>query len=336
VVLGCVVVIAVAWGVATLLNRSGASPGAIRWIVPVLCVPIVMWVITRAIQTDADRFFREEAPPETWAEGGNTLLSEAILGFRPDDPFKPGRYDVVDAHGKTVGSIDLVAASSSESTFIARDPRGTQLTISARRLRGRWSAAVSDGGGRPVGALVQAPRPLHKLYVAGFVTAIVVLVALFAAPFMLSGDALNEPAPAPLVYVGMAALVLTPILGISLFARRYVPDFRFSCIDGTAGRFVPGPTEEVVLHVEMVTEEGSCVARASRVWEEGLPRRLFADASMVVRVGSAAGNDARVMALTVPVIVGLLQPPAPGSANDGPEGADGMEGGGASSRRPMS
>jgi hypothetical protein len=142
----------------------------------------------------------------------------------------------------------------------------------------------------------------------------VVLVAVFAAPFMLSGDVLNEPAPAPLVYVGMAALVLTPILGISLFARRYVPAFRFSCIDGTTGRFVPGPTEEVVLHVEMVTEEGRRLARASQVWEEGLPRRLFADASMVVRVGSAAGNDARVMALTVPVIVGLLQPPAPGAA----------------------
>jgi hypothetical protein len=99
----------------------------------------------------------------------------------------------------------------------------------------------------------------------------VVLVALFAAPFMLSGDALNEPAPAPFVYVGMAALVLTPILGISLFARRYVPDFSFSRIDGTAGRFVPGPTEEVVLHVEMVTEGGVASLERRGCGSKGCP-----------------------------------------------------------------
>lgn len=314
IVLGCVLVVAAAWGTATLLNLLGASLQAIRWLVPAVCVPIVLWLMSRAVRTDADRFFRDDAPPQTWAEGGNTLLDEAILGFCPDDPFEPRRYDVADAHGNIVGSVDRAAGSPGETTFIARDARGTQFTISARKLNGRWSATVSDDGGRPVGSFVQALRPLHGLYVAGFLTAVAVLVALFAAPFVLSGDAVNEPAPAPLVYVGMAALVLTPVLAISLFARRYVPAFRFGCIDGTAGRLVPGPTEEVALYVEMVTDDGRALARASRVWEEGLPRRLFADAGMVVDVAAAASDDARMVALATPAIVGLIQPPASGAA----------------------
>ncbi|MDQ4028989.1 MAG: hypothetical protein M3214_13215 [Actinomycetota bacterium] len=187
IVLGCVLVVAAAWGTATLLNLLGATLEAMGWLAPAVCVPIVLWLMSRAVRTDADRFSRDDAPPQTWAEGGSTLLDEAILVFGPDDPFEPRRYDVADAHGNIVGSIDRAAGSPGETTFIARDARGTQFTISARKLNGRWSATVSDDGGRPVGSLVQALRPLHGLYVAGFVTAIVVLVALFAAPFVLSG-----------------------------------------------------------------------------------------------------------------------------------------------------
>jgi hypothetical protein len=218
IVLGCVLVVAAAWGMATLLNLLGAALEAIRWLVPAVCVPIVLWLMSRAVQPDADRFFRDDAPPQTWAEGGNTLLDEAILGFGPDDPVEPRRYDVADAHGNIVGSIDRAAGSPGETTFIARDARGTQFAISARKLNGRWSATVSDDGGRPVGSLVQALRPLHGLYVAGFVTAVAVLVALFAAPFVLSGDAVNEPAPAPLVYVGMAGPC--PYAGLSDISLR--------------------------------------------------------------------------------------------------------------------
>jgi hypothetical protein len=50
------------------------------------------------------------------------------------------------------------------------------------------------------------------------------------------------------------------------------------------------------------------------VWEEGLPRRLFADAGMVVDVAAAASDDARMVALATPVIVGLIQPRASGAA----------------------
>jgi hypothetical protein len=79
IVLGCVLVVAAAWGMATLLNLLGATLEAIRWLVPAVCVPIVLWLMSRAVGTDADRFFRgDDAPPQTWAEGGNTLLDEAI------------------------------------------------------------------------------------------------------------------------------------------------------------------------------------------------------------------------------------------------------------------
>ena len=78
IVLGCVLVVAAAWGMATLLNLLGATLEAIRWLVPAVCVPIVLWLMSRAVRTDAYRFFRDDAPPQTWAEGGNTLLDEAI------------------------------------------------------------------------------------------------------------------------------------------------------------------------------------------------------------------------------------------------------------------
>jgi hypothetical protein len=293
-----------------------------------VCIPIVMWLSDRALRSDAGRFVREVASRETWAEGGNTLLSEAILGFHADDPFEPRRYDVVDPHGEIVGSIDATARSTSEYTFVARDAGGIGFTVSARRLRGRWSATVSDGRGNQVGNLVQASRPLHKLYVAGFAAAIVVLALVLAAPFVLSGDAVNDPAPAPLVYVGTVALVLAPVLGISLFTHRHVVAFRFICTDGTVGRFVPGPTEEVALHLDMVGEDGRCLARASRVWEEGLPRRLFAGASMVVRVDPEANTRARMIALAAPVVVGLVQPPGTGAARAGERVMNAWEAGG--------
>jgi hypothetical protein len=299
------------WFLVWVLQRVGAGPGVIRIAIPLLLLPICVRFMMRTVRKDAADFFGSP-DEEIFEEGGGTLLSEEILVYRPDDPFEPEFYEILSATGSQVGT--LAKSAGDDHAFVASDHETARLIVAVNKRRGRWYGTISDGSGSPVGTMSQRPRAIAAPLRVLFVIAAITLAGLLVAPFFLSRETLAQPATPTLVFVGLGALILTPVLGMLIWGRRYIPVFAFSCVDGTSGRLVPSPTEEFAFHFDLLGPGDALLARISRIWEEGLPRRFSADGAVFVHMSSAIGTYPRLLALAAPVVVASTQPPVPGYA----------------------